>query len=258
MTRPVLCSISSGGLGNRLKSFWGARRLDPRAVMQWPLEWRYNDGNFDRIVGSAASFKELFDAPEALVKDINNTHAYYSWQLSSVGDEPPLDFTYNKTPSSAIKAYLPIVNSLRPAQNVLDTVRSFDQEVDLNSRTGFHIRMFEHPTPQQLSMITSFVRGQASRGLIYVSTDNHIIREISRNISNVVVYPEVGNASSIDSTALCEMLSLARCKDLIATSGSTFSECAWWFGGAIQNIAHFDPKTGCDDRHAVEYDDMII
>lgn len=237
MIRRRLCSNSNGGLGNRLKSLWSARRLDPLAGVIWNRETIGGIHPSLRDSVDVEPFAELFDNPgmhQAAGYDgpVFSTHRLYAKR-----GEPLLDGLFNETPAQAAADYARIAGEMKPAAAIADAVEHFDQCHNLAGRTGFHVRtQWDHPVQPLMPAgyaVGLYLHEIQAAGPAYVATDCQALADAVRIAApGAVLYP--GQAAGVVTgwpRALAEMLALGRCKALRVTQGSTFSEAAFWLAG---------------------------
>lgn len=236
--RPRLCSINCAGLGNRLKSYWGARRQDPNAVLMW---------NRTRLWASTAKnpllekFSELFEN-NVCVRNSNAFRQYSDWRLFALPEEGQLDFRYNDMPASAVSAYLPIVQSMKPTQRIVDIVG--DAQLDFSDKmTGIHFRSKFDDINIQHKPTTDQIETILKRRPCFMATECRELRSTLKGVDGVVMIDLNENdlVRGDYTHAIAEALLLASCNELYFNkqTSSTFAEIAWWFGGAKQKVTFY-------------------
>lgn len=247
MKRLALCSNSAGGIGNRLFSFWSARRIDPEATLTWPR---------DRIGpvlpeysrrANVEAFGDLFDMPGVCVERTDGQPFVYSWRLYAHPGEPRLDFLYERTPEPARTEVAGIAASMKLSAEVCQRTeefcRNFDHLIGVHLRTRPDVKRVKR---KQLESIARQVVKVLAGRPAFVCTDNAMLRGmLSGKKARGLRMMEVDAKNLIVSdwsSALCEMMALARCKSLLLHNKfSTFAAAAWWFGGGIQAVEELWP-----------------
>jgi len=295
----MLVSTETGGLGNRIKSWVSARRLNPQARVYWP-----------KTPNMPASFAELF-ANECGVEALpEGAIQHASWRLAILPEdiehlpkgfatagggarpivrrvgrawwrirgEPDdryrymiapkhfsrrnnradgrlIDFEYGRIPNHFRAAYGPLFAQVRPRAEILVNVEAFVGEHFDGRTTGVQVRTWrddprrhrKHHRPA-LARLEKLLAGvQDDSRFFVVSDDDDVIAWLARLVGacRVLAYPRatMRRASWQSPTGMVEdlidMLLLSHTNRIFASYLSTFSETAWWLGGARAQVSVF-------------------
>lgn len=188
-------------------------------------------------------------------------HTGSGWRLLVDDDEvkyidkyKTIDQLYNDTPQYFVDKYLPIFQSLRIRPNIQKIIDSFTAEWDKENMIGLHIRTSLPPVDSGRNMPWIDFEGFEKEILKYPSTQKFFLASDNNEVSNhymskypeqIITYPKkdiVRNDAHFDDLdqtidGFVEMYLLSQCfKKLIVTFSSTYSECAWWFGGCKAEV----------------------
>jgi len=295
----MLVSTEPGGLGNRIKSWVSAMRLDPAAKVHWP-----------QTENMPAAFGDLFvnDCSVERLPDAATEHC--SWQLAVLPEDsaelPPgfaavvsdsstlgrrvgrawsrlrgraddryrylvapkrfsrhaagrngrvIDFEYGRIPEHFLGIYRPLFERVAVRPDILERVEGFAAEHLGVATVGVQVRTWRdsprrhrkhfRPAVKRLERLLGGIAGD--RRVVVVSDDDDVVPWLERLLGpeRVLAYPRVTRRrQSWQSTEgmiedLIDMLLLARTDELFASYLSTFSETAWWLGGARARVAVF-------------------
>ena len=175
--------------------------------------------------------------------------AFHTYTLAALpGDGQRVDGLFDRTPEPALREYRQIATSvLQPCPAIALAVDDFAEAVGLRQRVGVHVRSrfdFANKRPPSAEHVARRFGAElakiAAQQPVYLATDCYALRRAADGIAGVACWPAVDFSQMVVAewrTAFCEMLALSRCERLIVTAGSTFSECAWWLGGAVAPVA---------------------
>ncbi len=240
------------GLGNRIKALVSARDFTSRIYLgdnvlnrvfedQYPVvdelpegcvvfsDWRLPPGSSDFLCSVNSPFITLAE-PQA---------GY-------------IDLEYFRIPPDIRVRIAAIFASLRPAAVVREAVERFtaDWRGDV---IAVHVRSWTDAPQRRGALfdqdgVFREIDRRNSAFRLFLSTDSVAVgRAFRERYGDRLLMNPFGEPSSDgqllglgeDETALralCDMLCLARGEILIGTFLSTFTECAWWFGGARQSV----------------------
>ena len=298
-TAAQVVSTETAGLGNRLKSWVSAWRLDPGARVYWPVTPNMpaafgdlfdNDCAVDAVPAGATEIKSwrLAVLPEdeadlpARFSPVNSTGfplwrgvGKFAWSLrgrpgdyyrymvfpkshskrSARRDGRHIDLEYERIPEAVRERYRPLFARIRVRPDIVSAVDRFAGEHIDASTIGVQIRTwrddprrqakYHRPSLERLHRLLSDAE-KDSRFLV-VSDDDEIIHGLasSYGAARVVHYPRrTARSQSWQSPEgvvedLTDMLVLARTRRMFASYLSTFSEAAWWLGGARADVDVF-------------------
>lgn len=239
LEKAQICSTNSAGLGNRLKSYWSARRIDPHACLLWPTN---TVGGVHPAHGRASveSFGELFVEDRSVKRCENHHISINGWRLLAMPEDGThaIDYNYNDTPRKARDAYLPIVNSMVPTQAVKDIMES----IGICPSVGIFYRSRTDTNPvSNVPSWDKWMRVIQSLKPCFVATDcPHMKQAIGSESRVSFVNRDMSKMYVGDwKYALAEMMLLGNCEDMVLLNDrySTFAECAWWFGKCKANVS---------------------
>lgn len=166
-----------------------------------------------------------------------------------------IDFEYHRIPETLKKELVSYFNKLQPVKEIREIIEKESEKIDDNT-IGLHIRRGDHMTKNDRNMGSDdkffslidneikknknvkfflatdgintekiFKRKFRDRIIIYQKREKGIFHTFGKNIS-------VSRSSIIGcQDALIDIYLLSKCSKIIGTKLSTFTECAWWFGG---------------------------
>lgn len=233
--------LRSAGLGNRIKSYVSHLARWETVKVEHPAD--------------AQLFKKLDLASKDDIFEYPNTGSV--WRLLVDEDEEneidkykSIDFLYEKTPNYFKEKYLPIFKSLEFNDDVVNMVNDISSEWNCWEMIGINIRAttssFNRDKFVDLEGFEKIVDGFDINQKFYFCSDSIPIRKYYKNkygdrCISLDIHEIVDTGFTFDYTqsleALVEILLLSKCKKkLYLTNGSTFGECAWWFGGCETEV----------------------
>lgn len=295
----MLVSTEPGGLGNRIKSWVSARRIEPDARVYWPRTPNMpaafgdlfdNDCAVDSLPAGATEHcswrlailpEDVAELPEGFATAGGGAHPVVRrigrvlWRLrgepddryrymiapkrfspkSMRADGRIIDFEYGRIPQHFRDVYVPRFAEVLPRAAILDRVEAYARDHVDTSTIGVQVRTWRddprrhrkhhRPAIGRLRALLD-AAGGGSRFLV-VSDDDDIVPWLRTVVGDrrVLAYPRATKRreswQSREGMAedLIDMLLLARCEALFASYLSTFSETAWWLGGARAKVAVF-------------------
>ena len=252
------------GLGNRIKglcNFYASLPGLRRVVLLWNVkQW------------VTARFADLFTLRNVKVVEINNGLLYSSLKFvfrrflpnGLVREERPfwsfilphrlerpefahvwsfsqksaysVDWWFDRTPSDVREFFLPFFENLMPSAAVLrrvDVVIPGGGYLDAVSVQIRNTGLQEDAKDVcRVETILKVMDGYGPNQTFFISCMNASISKIVKDKFGARVFelPDKDYGSMVD--AVADMYILGRCKEMIASPRSTFSEVAWWWGGA--------------------------
>ena len=273
----IIC-INNGGLGNRLKGLISVMRLSKKLERELVLYWpntKYCGCDFEDLfentlpkIGDEELKKIKRGGDYKFYNDVlDNEHEKYkyllfkTWRFIFLPNEVPknftkvfpskegrsIDFEFDRIPLDKRKDFLEELNSLKPTQQILEGVKSFEEKYNLSEYNGIHIRRgdtkFTVDGREKVSSDELFIEKIKSmpneRFLLCtdgIETENKL-KELFGD--KIIVYPKGDRKRSRKDSlqeALIDMLLLSKTKRLLGSYLSTFTELAWWFGGCKNKI----------------------
>ena len=260
--------LNNSGLGNRIKNIVSAVRKGH--LVGDVVDIRCDHGNLISVAQcvdvprndvveimstwslellEVDSGRKLLRAPKFLV-EFHDRHTF-----GSLGER--IDFQYFNIEQSIIDEFLRYFALVIFNREVVDVVESVASEMRLGEKVGVHIRTWYDAPDRFASLYNiqdffSVLDGLADTEQFLLCVDHEIARAavLSRYGSNRVFERqgrEIGHISfdrrsRVGFDSLVDLLLLSRCRQLVGTYQSTFSECAWWLGGASKLIHIPIPK----------------
>jgi len=295
----VLVSTEGGGLGNRIKSWVSAKRLDPEALVHWPRtdnmpaafgELFANDCGVDRVPDGADEHRswrlailpeDLAELPAGFAVAGGGAHPLVRragrlwWRLkgrpsdryrfmlspkrfsrrSTRRDGRLIDFEYSRIPEHFRRVYVPLFAEVRPLPGIVARADAFAAGRLDASVIGVQVRTWrddprrhrKHHRPAVRRLERLLAATGPEHRFFVVSDDDDVVGWLRDAVGpeRVLSFPrETARRESWQSAAgmvedLIDMLLLARCDALYASYLSTFSETAWWLGGAKARVTVF-------------------
>jgi hypothetical protein len=295
----MLVSTEPGGLGNRIKSWVSARRLDPAARVFWP-----NTNNMP------AAFNELFANDCAVGQLPQDATEHCSWRLAILPDDVEalpeqfavagggrhpllrrvgkfwwnlrgqpddryrymilpkrfsrrstrrdgriIDFEYERIPQYFRDIYVPLFSEVAVCPEILEAIDAWAGSLFDDDIVGVQVRTWrddprrhrKHHRPAAGRLEALLESVAPDRRFFVVSDDDDVVPWLASVVGHdrVIAFPrETRRRASWQSTRgmiedLIDMVLLSRVNELFASYLSTFSETAWWLGGAKARVSVF-------------------
>lgn len=176
-----------------------------------------------------------------------------------------LSFTFDKLPQYFRDIYLQYFNILKPSNEITNIINHFTNKYFNNNMIGIHIRRGDflvynpekydrnsHTNEKFFNEIDKLIQKNNKIKIFLTSDDKETEKlfinkyNINKNIQNndsdsdndtIITFPNDNDVRD-EKTALIIILLLAKCKTLILSKLSSFSELAWWFGGCSANVIY--------------------
>jgi hypothetical protein len=295
----MIVSTETGGLGNRLKSWVSAMRLDPDARVYWPLT--------DNM---PARFEDLFENDCAVEDPPDGATLHRSWRLAVLPEDEPhlpagfatvgagahpivrglgklvwqmtgrrsdryqymvfpkqhsrrstradarhIDLEYGRIPEYFRRVYAPLFQRVVIRASIRSVVDRWAVEHLAGPVAGVQVRTwrddprrhrkYHKPSVKRLRRLMEAV--PAEHRFFVVTDSDEVVPDLARayGADRVLSFPRTTARHESWKTAagmiedLADMLLLARTRRLFASYLSTFSETAWWLGGATADVAVF-------------------
>lgn len=295
----MLVSTEPGGLGNRIKSWISATRIDPAARVFWPqtpnmparfAELFANECGLDEMPAAAtehcswrlvvlpedepelpAGFATVGGGAHPLARRVGRLwwrlrgrpDDRYRYMIAPKGfsrrsarrDGRIIDFEYGRIPPHFQRVYAPLFAAVRPIAAIQDQVESFAAEYLGADVVGVQVRTWRddprrhrrHHRPAVGRLLRLLEAAGKDKRFFVVSDDDDVVPWLTGLVGSgrVLTFPrETRRLQSWQSPAgmsedLIDMLLLSRTRELYASYLSTFSETAWWLGGARAPVAVF-------------------
>ncbi len=295
----MIVSTETGGLGNRIKSWASAMRLDADARVVW-----------SRTANMPAAFGELFTNDCEVEQVPEGAGAYCSWRLavlpndeqhlprgfarvgagahplvrgagkliwnlrgqpddtyrymlfpkqhsrrSTRRDARHIDLEYGRIPAPVIREWVPVFRRIGVRPEILERADQWAGENLTGAVAGVQVRTWRDDPRRQRKYhepakgaLTRLVAGLPEETRLLVVSDSDQVAGWLAGVAGadrVLEFPRVTarEASWQQPEGIVEdlidMLLLARLPVLFASYLSTFSETAWWLGGAKADVHVF-------------------
>jgi hypothetical protein len=295
----LIVSTETGGLGNRIKSWVSAMRLDADTRVHWPLTENMparfealfaNDCAIDAVPADARLYKSwrlaiLAEDATRLPKHFavvgSGTHPVLrglgklGWRLrgrpgdryrymlfpkqhsrrSTRRDGRQIDLEYGRIPDAMRRVYLPYFGrvDVQPAietrvdawaaDHINDTVIG----VQVRTWRDYPRRYRKYHLPARRRLVQAMRAEAPTSRFLVVSDSDDVIDFLGEHVGaeRVLSFPRVAPRHQSWQQPegivedLIDMLLLARTQRLYASYLSTFSETAWWLGGARAEVTVF-------------------
>ncbi len=249
------------GMCNRIKVFFSSLRFDADEKepvhMYWPVKGMTKTPFFSLFSFDLFHIIEhnepFVSEPEREELNIGKKRV---WRLDVKAGEVPVGFTraypktktdnpecidleYNRIPEAVKEAYRKYFCALKPSKIVQKRI---DQLSLPEHYVGVHIRLNEEWRQWNRSNgsgVKQFVRRMKkySKDTLFflASCDEEVAEKIKREFpGRILELPQKDYIGDVD--AIADLYLLAGGDSLIATFGSSFSEVAWWLGGAVADV----------------------
>ena len=243
-------AANADGLGNRIKCMISAVARDPDAKVFWP---RNNSINCE--------FSALFNDESRLIDELpSDAEVITSWRLTgypldllpfgfaTYGDHSreesrTIDFEYNRIPFEVKGILQPHFDAINPSvaveSQVLSTSKKFSSKtvsVHVRSWADSSARAYKFSISEYYRIMDKFENHD-----FFIACDSSmVIEKFNKRYPGRIITYEPTSEEKIDGSqylhAFADMLLLSKNSWLIASYGSTFSEVAWWLGGASAKV----------------------
>jgi len=191
------------------------------------LENTDNEPDFFRFFQAFLFVTKKDGVPYGLMKDI------FPINYKEYG----IDHCYNKIPEDVKNIYRPYFAKLKPSSKVKDRMNDFyfnGEYVSLQVRNAPDWDNYFKNT--DLEKYFEIINSYPENTFFYLSCMNEDIFKIFKNKygNRILQLPNKDYSSMID--AVAELYIMSEAKEMIVSFISTFSECAYWLGGAVADV----------------------
>lgn len=249
------------GMCNRIKVFFSSLRFDANenevVHLYWPIKGMLHTPFFNLFSFNLMNIKEHNEPfiSKDSEKEVNLSKKRV-WRLDVDKDEVPAGFTkaypktktereecidleYNRIPMNVRIAYSKYFDALQPSDSVKLRI---NQQILPNNCVGVHIRLNEEWTAWNRSRgsgTKQFIRVMKkypADTLFFLACCNETVaQEVKHAFPNRIL--ELSQKDYVgDIDAAADLFLLSMTNELIVTFGSSFSEVAWWIGGAKAKV----------------------
>ncbi len=174
---------------------------------------------------------------------------------STRGDARHIDLEYGRIPEQLRAVWVPLFRRLRPQAHIDERAGDWWRSLGEDAIVGVQVRTWrddprryrKYHLPARSRLLRLMQAQPRDTRFLIVSDSDEFVDELSGQFERdrLVSFPRTTPRNdSYTSTAgmaedLIDMLLLARCGRLFASYLSTFSETAWWLGGARAEVDVF-------------------
>ena len=295
----MLVSTEPGGLGNRIKSWISATRIDPAARVLWSqtpnMPARFgdlfeNDCAVDALPAGAIEHcswrlavlpEDLGELPPGFATAGGGAHPLirglgrFVWRLrgepddryrymivpkgfskkSTRQDGRIIDFEYGRIPEYFRTIYRPLFAAVTVRAEIRGRVDAFAREYFDAGVVGVQVRTWrdsphrhrKHHRPAVGRLRALLRSAPPGRRFFVVTDDDDVVPWFQELVgaARVLAFPRATarraswQAKDGMIEDLIDMFLLSRCEELFASYLSSFSETAWWLGGARAKVTVF-------------------
>lgn len=238
--RSIVVSLATPGLGNRIKTYVSAM------------------AKYGTVKTCRESDTILFQNLEkATNEDLGKYPQVDGWRLEVEPEEEDyieiyktIDLLYDNTPDYFVEKYQKIFSKLNINPEITHRVNEFSK--DWSDVIGLHVRSWYcgRRSWHDSSLFETEIDKCNPESKIFLCSDNSDIAnhfkqkygervlQYPQNLYNTPHLTESGHNHDVSDNmnAFTDMLLLSKCPTIIGTFGSSFTECAWWFGGCKAKV----------------------
>lgn len=170
-------------------------------------------------------------------------------------DARHIDLEYGRIPEAIRSAYVPLFTELEPQPEILSRVNEWWESANAASIVGVQVRTWrddarryrKYHLPARARLLRLMQAEEQNTRFLLVSDSDEFIDHLRAEFgpARILSFPRDTKREHSWQCAegvvedLVDMLLLSRCRRLFASYLSTFSEAAWWIGGARAEVAVF-------------------
>lgn len=170
-------------------------------------------------------------------------------------DARHIDLEYGRIPAAVRAAYVPLFAELQPVSEVVTRTADWWKSIDGGRLIGVQVRTWrdapkryrKYHLPARRRLLALMRREPPARRFLVVSDSDEFVDFLRSEFESqrILSFPRVTKREDSWQSAegiredLIDMLLLSRCNQLFASYLSTFSEVAWWIGGARAAVTVF-------------------
>lgn len=249
---------NNSGIGNKLKNIASALRRADLENDVVAIDFPHDD---------IFSIKQFHDQPkqdkfdystwstEILSHDYDQKFLKKNQNFIVVGNERQIwkldnmiDFQFDNIQPYIIEDYLKYFNAIQFKENILEVVDKTSNYFDIENCVGVHIRSWTDDSSRNLLLhnINLFIDQMklCDDDFFVCSDSEQCTNELKNIFGNRIISQKINNERHITRTdsiqarigAFVDLLLLSKCKKIIGTYQSTFTEVAWWFGQCKREV----------------------
>lgn len=243
----------NNGLANRFKNIFSAHRLFKKEDIEvfWYTDFvfkyaKLNEYFPDLVETETVAGKEyrqgwrLVTLPEDVPQGFSNKNELYNkffghYPHPIIRNGKAIDFEFERIPENVKEEYRKIIGSIRIADHILEAADSFASKNFDDETVSVHIRAFKDSADHQRMFFSSEriceKMDKYPDSKFFVTTDSpEVIPQLKELYGDNRIITREQNNPMFD--GFIDMLSVSKNNTIIGSPWSTFSEMAWWFGGA--------------------------
>lgn len=172
-------------------------------------------------------------------------------KFSFTDDGEGIDLEYNRIHPKLREELLRHIRKLEPHKSIKRVIEGFIKTNNWKNITGLHVRRTDFQltldgrgkvsTDEKFFTQMEKILSKNPKTRFFLATDSKETERkfINRFGSKIITYPKKGwdkSSSEFTKEALIELLLLSKTHRILGTYMSTFTEMAWWFGGAKAKV----------------------
>ena len=162
-------------------------------------------------------------------------------------DGRDIDFEFEKIPEKLRKEFLFYLKKLKPIEKIREKITKLEEEYDLKNLVGVHLRQGDFlnysdgmekiaNVNRVADEINKILKENPSQKFFLCTDSNEAEIKIKEIFTNKIVIFKKNCFDRLDKEfnqdGLIDLILLSKTKKIIGTYMSTFTELAWWLGGA--------------------------
>ena len=179
---------------------------------------------------------------------------YHSRKITRA-DARHIDLEYGRIPVYFRDLYAPLFRKIRVRQKIMDAADAWSSGNPGNNTIGVQVRTWrdeprryrKYHKPAMKRLRRLMQQAESNCQFLVVSDSDDIVPQLEAEFGSdrILCYPRKtsrnGSWQSVEGVTedLVDMILLSRCDRLFASYLSTFSETAWWLGGAKADVSVF-------------------
>ena len=245
------------GLGNRIKNLVSALRMghmiNDQVIMQTQHHFAYT---FNQL--STEGKPNYFRYDTCHIEDLsgdNDVDALYKprdiWVIDPSGHtkSPGVNLQYENIKPSAIKKWLTYFNLITWNPEIMLKVESAAKKYDIENRVGVHIRSWtDGPYIQNLNhnmnIFIDEMKKFPDKKFFLTCDDDNILKEFPKEFNKRIISNKFPGQKHIEFNTeekniintIIDLFLLSKCKIIIGTYQSSFTEIAWWLGNCNSKV----------------------
>ena len=130
-----------------------------------------------------------------------------------------------------------IINHIKIKEHLQNVISKESETLNISNKVGIHIRTWFENKFRKLICFDEDLwfkivdeRYKIHNENLYICSDDiNLLKKLKTNFQNIVCYSD--NIQNKQTQPFFELMLLSKCKEIVGSYESTFTECAWWFSG---------------------------